>query len=79
MLESKRKIRKGWSVFQVLTTHRENIKRTFPNAESHETTHGFEYSYLFNFPFVGDVNLTRTDLQFRDNLVNSIVNFIKFG
>jgi hypothetical protein len=79
MLETKQKIRNGWSLFQILTTHRENIERNFPKAEKYETTHGFEYSYLFNWPFVGDVNLTQTDLQFRDNLVNAIVNFVKFG
>lgn len=44
-----------------------------------ETTHGFEYSYLFGWPFVGDVNLTHSDLTFRDNLVDAVVNFIKFG
>ncbi|KAI6190630.1 Carboxylic ester hydrolase [Aphelenchoides bicaudatus] len=79
MLEMRQRVQNDWPVFLILNSHNENIRRTFPNAESHETTHGFEYPYLFGWPFVGGTELTATDLQFRDHLVGAVVNFVKYG
>jgi hypothetical protein len=44
-----------------------------------DTVHACDIPYLFGIPLLGDTNFTESDIQYRDKLVNAVVNFIKSG
>ncbi|KAI6171588.1 hypothetical protein M3Y97_01033400 [Aphelenchoides bicaudatus] len=79
MREVVAKTQSGWSVYTLLNRHRDDLNRNNPNVVSPETVHSSDNIFMFGFEFLGDLNFTRSDFEFRDLFVQAVVDFVKNG
>ncbi|CAD5227919.1 unnamed protein product [Bursaphelenchus xylophilus] len=78
--ELRMKLKAGWTIYHILSTHTAYTKRNFGHVECHHTTHGIEYEFLFGQGVFGNTTImTEEDEEYRKLLVGSVVEFVKTG